>query len=368
MKSAPPSLTDPARPVPAATAAPAASPAAAAGAKPRNPWYDNTRFVAATLIVVLHTIGSIMSHHGVLHAFNVAAWAFRVPAFVVLAGVFSSPGPLDPRRLRNLLRTIALPALTFSLLFSLESYALGAPFKLHIAQLPWTLWFLMSLFCWRLLLPLVVQLRYPLLVTSAISLSLGYFHEFGMMFSASRTLVYLPLFYFGWRLGQGLGREWMEARWSLPVAVAGVLGACLAAWRWHRDIPGTWLSMRHPYKADTPLGMEGAWLVRLGVLVVAAFLVLCLLRLIPKRRLPMISSMGAAGFTVYLLHPLVIMPLREKGLIARANTTTELIALLLAGVLLTMLLASPPVRSLVRPLTSPKARWLLAPEGAGRRV
>ncbi|NEA44117.1 acyltransferase family protein [Streptomyces sp. SID11385] len=371
MTSAPPrhaKPADPANPDPADSGPTTPGPVPATpAAKARDPWYDNTRFVAATLIVVLHTIGSIMSSHGVLHAFNVAAWAFRVPAFVVLAGVFSSPGPLDPRRLRNLLRTIALPALVFSLLFSLESYALGKPFTLHIAQLPWTLWFLMSLFCWRLLLPLVVQLRYPLLTTTAVSLALGYFDEFGMMFSASRTLVYLPLFYFGWRLGKGLGRGWLESRWSLPLAVAGVLGAGLAAWRWHRDIPGTWLSMRHPYKADTWLGMEGAWLVRLAVLVVAAFLVLCLMRLIPKRRLPLISAMGAGGFTVYLLHPLVIMPLREKGLIERADTTVELIALLLAGVALTTVLASTPVRRLVRPLTSPSARWLLAPEGEGRR-
>ncbi|EFL01928.1 conserved hypothetical protein [Streptomyces sp. SPB78] len=125
--------------------------------------------------------------------------------------------------------------------------------------------------------------------------------------------------------------------------------------------------MRHPYKADTPLGMEGAWLVRLAVLAVAAFLVLCLLRLVPKRRLPLISALGAGGFTVYLLHPLIIMPLREKGLIARADTTLELIALLLAGVLLTTVLASSPVRRLARPLTSPSARWLLAPQGGGRR-
>ncbi|MBC7274127.1 MAG: acyltransferase, partial [Streptomyces sp.] len=85
----------------------------------RDPWWDNTRFVSATLIVVLHTIGSIMSRHEPLAAYQVGTWAFRVPAFVVLAGVFSGAGPLGPRQLRNLLRSIVLPALIFSLLFSL---------------------------------------------------------------------------------------------------------------------------------------------------------------------------------------------------------------------------------------------------------
>ncbi|MFE6335690.1 acyltransferase family protein [Streptomyces sp. NPDC057798] len=327
----------------------------------RDPWWDNARFVSATLIVVLHTVGSIMARHDSLHAFHVAAWAFRVPAFVVLAGVFSSAGPLGPRRLRTLLTSIVLPALIFSVLFSLETKALGGPLDLHVAQLPWTLWFLMSLFCWRLLLPLVVQLRHPLLVTTAVALALGYVEEFGLQFSASRTLVYLPLFYFGWRLGQGMLRDWFESRWSLPAAVAGVLGSITVAVLWHRDIQGSWLSMRHAYQADTPLGMEGAWLIRLAVLASAAALVLCLLRLMPRRKVPFVSALGAGGFTVYLLHPLVILPAREKGLIARADTPVELVALVLCGVLLTAVLASPFTRRLARPLTQPSVDWLLTP-------
>ncbi|WP_250403632.1 acyltransferase family protein [Streptomyces cellostaticus] len=339
--------------------------AGATGESPaRDPWWDNTRFVSASLIVVLHTMGSIMDRHGPLHAFHVAAWAFRVPVFVVLAGVFSSAGPLGARHLRTLLRSIVLPALLFSLLFSVESYALGSPFALHITQLPWTLWFLMSLFFWRLLLPLVAQLRHPLVVTTAVALAVGYVEEFGLQFSASRTLVYMPLFHFGWRLGQGGFGKWFESRWSLPAAAAGVLASGLVAWRWHRDIQGTWLSMRHAYRADTALGMEGAWLIRLAVLASAAALVLCLLRLVPKRRLPLISALGAGGFTVYLLHPLVILPLREKGLIERADTTPELIVLLLGAVLLTGLLASAPVRRLAQPLTQPPVGWLLAPAPA----
>ncbi|RZB17341.1 acyltransferase [Streptomyces sp. F001] len=330
----------------------------------RNPWWDNTRFVSAALIVVLHSIGSIMSKYDALHAFHVATWAFRVPAFVVLAGVFSSAGPLGPRHLRNLIRSIAVPALLFSLLFSVETYALGGPLDLHIAQLPWTLWFLMSLFFWRLLLPLVVQLRHPLLVTTVVALGLGYVEEFGLMFSASRTLVYLPLFYLGWRLGRGMLREWFESRWSLPVAGAGILASGAVGWLWSRDVKGEWLSMRHAYTADNPLGMEGAWLIRLLVLASAAALVLCLLRVMPKRRLPLISALGAGGFTVYLLHPLVILPLRERGLIARADTHLEVAALMVGGVVLTAVLASPFIRRLARPLTRPPVGLLLAPAPA----
>ncbi|MFJ5777771.1 acyltransferase family protein [Streptomyces sp. NPDC093094] len=331
--------------------------------KTRDPWWDNTRFVSAALIVVLHTVGSLISRHDGLGVYHVGTWAFRVPLFVVLAGVFSSGGPLGPRHLRTLLQSIVVPALLFSLLYSLEVRALGGAFTLHITQLPWTLWFLMSLFFWRLLLPLVMQLRRPLLVTTAVSLAVGYVDTFGMEFSASRTLVYLPLFCLGRCLGQGMLQEWFEAGWSLPVAVAGVAASFTVGLLWHEKVSGTWLSMRHPYTAaaDTPLGLEGAWAVRLAVLASAAGLVLCLLRLMPRRRLPFVSLLGSGGFTIYLLHPLVLLPLREKGLIARADTRPELLGLMAGGVLLAAVLGSPWVRTLARPLTRPPIGRLFAP-------
>ncbi|MFE5212094.1 acyltransferase family protein [Streptomyces sp. NPDC056600] len=353
-------------PVPGPRSAPGTSGPAATAPRgtvtARDPWWDNTRFLAATLIVVLHTTGSLLGRVEALHAFQLGAWAFRVPAFVLLAGVFSKAGPLGARPLRALIRSVALPGLLFGLLFSLESWVLGAEFRVHVAQLPWNLWFLMSLFFWRLLHPLVLQLRFPLATTTAVALAVGYLPDFGMQFSASRTLVYLPLFHLGWWIGQGGLRSWFARRWTLPVAVAGVLASVLAGVLWHRDVEGRWLSMRHPYAPADPMSLEWAWLIRLAVLACAAALVLCLLRVMPRRRLPFVSTLGAGGFTIYLLHPLVILPFREKGWIARADRPVEVAALVLCAVVLSAVLGSPPVRRLARPLTHPPVGLLLRPE------
>ncbi|PJM95912.1 hypothetical protein CG719_09290 [Streptomyces sp. CB01373] len=58
------------------------------------------------------------------------------------------------------------------------------------------------------MLPLVVQLRHPLLVTTVIALGVGHIEEFGPELSASRTLVHFPLFHLGWRIGQGFLSSW----------------------------------------------------------------------------------------------------------------------------------------------------------------
>jgi fucose 4-O-acetylase-like acetyltransferase len=330
-------------------------------ARTRDPWWDNARCVAAVLIVILHVGGSMMARHDVLHVFSVGTWPLRVPAFVLLAGVFSSAGPLGSRELRGLIGSLAVPAALFSLLYSTERWALGDGFTLHVAQLPWTLWFLMSLMCWRLLLPLVVQLRHPLPVTVGAALAVGYVEEFGLLFSASRTVVYLPLFYLGWRLGQGAWRSWFERRWTAWAAVAVLLLSLAAAAQWHRQVRGSWLSMRHSYSPGPfGLGLEWAWTVRLALLVWAVLMVASLLRLLPRGRVPYVSALGAAGFTVYLLHPLVILPLRELGVLRRVDSPWLLMAF---GVLLAAVLGSPPVRRLARPLVRPPVDWLFA---AGR--
>ncbi|MFD3455343.1 acyltransferase family protein [Streptomyces sp. NPDC058691] len=344
------------RPVTAATPGPS-----------RDPWWDNARFVSATLIVTLHTMGSIMAQHHVLHSLHLSTWALRVPAFVILAGVFSSAGPLGSRQLRAVLQSIVVPALLFSVLFSLEAYWLGAEFTLHIAQLPWTLWFLMALFFWRLMLPLVVQLRYPLVITTCAALAVGYIDDFGMMFAASRTIVYLPLFYLGWKIGQGSLRSWFTSRWSLPVAVGGLLVAGVVGWLWHRDISGAWLSMSEAYRPEDPMAMRWAWLIRLAILASAAFLVLCFLRVVPRGRLPLISTLGAGGFTIYLLHPLFIMPAREYGLIKRVDEPLEQLGLVLCAVALSMVLGSKPVRTLFKPLIQPPVTRLFSPTPVTQR-
>lgn len=340
--------------------------AAERAATVRDPWWDNARFVAAALIVTLHTVGSLMARHDVLHAFSVGTWALRVPAFVVLAGVFSSAGPLGDRQVRGLVGSLAVPAALFSLLYSVERWALGDGFTLHVAQLPWTLWFLMSLFCWRLLLPLVVRLRHPLVITLGAALAVGYVEEFGLLFSASRTVVYLPLFYLGWRLGQGAWRAWFARRWTAWAAVAVVVLSLAGSALWHRQVRGSWLSMRHAYSPGPfGLGLEWAWTVRLALLAWAVLMVFSLLRLVPRGRVPFVSYLGAGGFTIYLLHPLVILPLRELGVLRRVDSAW---LLLVGGVALAAVLGSRPVRTLARPLVRPPVEWLFARPAAADGV
>jgi hypothetical protein len=314
----------------------------------RVPRWDNVRALAATLIVVLHTTGPAVPDGGMLDKFNTTLWALRIPAFVILAGVFSH-SRLEPGRLRGLVSRIVVPATLCWILLSTQKVMLGMEFTYHLSRWPWTLWFLMALLWWRLLLPLITQLRYPLLCTTGLALVAGYFSEIGMNYAGARTLMYLPLFYLGWRLGQGtLFDSWFTSRHTLPVAWAGLTGSIAGILLF--GPPWRYAAMLYE---RVPLPIEFAWVPRLLVLAFATFMVLCLLRIAPNRRIPYLTSMGAAGFTIYLLHPFFVRPFEVLGYADRVDTRPEQLALFLAAVALAVVLGSPLVQRLARPLTRP---------------
>ena len=71
---------------------------------------------------------------------------------------------------------------------------------------------------WRIVLPYLVLLRFPLLIAIAISIGAGYTESIDSTLALSRTFGMLPFFVFGWKL-----RQWqLTGRWlDLPSGSRG---------------------------------------------------------------------------------------------------------------------------------------------------
>jgi peptidoglycan/LPS O-acetylase OafA/YrhL len=98
-------------------------------------------------------------------------------------------------------------------------------------------------------------------------------------------------------------------------------------------------------------------MVLLGGMIVA----LSVIRLIPRRRLPVITYLGAGGLYIYLLHPLVLRPLHERDVFDGVGSPAGLLGAVCLATLLSAALASPPLRWLTRPLIQPSVPWLFKP-------
>lgn len=341
-------------------------------AKKRVPLWDNARWIAIVLVVVGHGILPLIGESNSAYSVYLFIYSFHVAVFVTVAGYFAKSGPPTARSIRQVITDIVLPYLIFETIWTALRFLLGTGVGLDYATPSWTLWFLIALAVWRVVLPYLVLLRAPLLIAIAISVAAGYSETIDSTLALSRTFGMLPFFVFGWKL-----RQWrITGRWlALPARVAwrwragaialfaAVLIAMPTAIEWWRDVK---LRRFLLYDESYPdLGYDEPWTgaIRLGLLLSAMVLAIAFLTLMP-RGAHWFTPFGAATMYIYLLHSFVLFPLRESGVLEGDQPFWVLPAMIVFCVGISIVLSLKPVRRLFRPLVEPRARWLFRPESS----
>jgi len=344
---------------------------AMAGATPRAPGrarrvpvWDNTRFVCVTLVVVGHGIQRLTSESDAALGLYLFIYAFHMPAFAIISGYFSKASPPGSRQMLKIITDILLPYVIMQAIWTGVQYLVEGSTSVNPTTPHWTLWFLLALGLFRLLLPYLALLRWPLLWAVLFSVGVGYLDNVDSTFSLSRAIGILPFFLLGWKLRQWrLVERWRAAEtqtwWiralavSVFVAWAAVVAVFLDFWK---TLDTHWFFYDDSYQA---LGTDEWWagLFRLGFLLLATLLSAALFVLMPRRN-TWITGFGQATMYIYLLHSFILYPLRETGVLEEHAGLWFLIAMVLASIAISIGLTAPWVRRVFRPLIEPKPRWL----------
>jgi fucose 4-O-acetylase-like acetyltransferase len=351
---------------------PSMAPGAPASHGRRVPLWDNARWIAITLVVVGHAILKLIGESDTAYAAYLFVYAFHVPVFVAVSGYFAKSGAPGTRQLQRLLTDLVFPYVIFETIWTTIRWLLGAPFQLDYSSASWTLWFLLALLVWRILLPYLVLLRYPLLISIILSVGAGYVEQIDSTFALSRTIGLLPFFVFGWKL-----RQWHPTGTWLDLGAATV-------WRWRAGAIALFaalyavcvvfidglreLRVRSFFLYDEAyelFGYDQLWAggIRLGLMFLAFALVIAFLMLIPRRAV-WFTPLGTATMYIYLLHSFVLYPMRETGVLEGPQPGWVLPALIVLSVLTSVALSHPLVKRVCRPLIEPRARWLFRPTAA----
>ncbi len=321
----------------------------------RDPWLDNARFILIALVVFGHSLEPLLGAHPWLADGYRFVYTFHMPAFAFLSGAVSH-AEVDGKLLRSVTFRLLWPYLVFQGLYALAAMSPawpdGGPGSITTPY--WLLWYLVSLACWRMLLPLFAHLRSPLLIALAVAVVTGCFGDIGYYLSLSRTLVFFPLFLMGWLWAP----RWRNrsGTWPARWLAAGTLAAVGAAIVRIGPDP-RWLYGSYGYAAlgaDPLPGM--AW--RLLLLGAAAACTLAFLALVPRRH-TVVSGPGSRSLGAYVLQGFVIKFAVGSGLFAvlAAWPGTWLVpVLLLASAGVALVLSSRVVQRLLEPVTTP--RWL----------
>jgi fucose 4-O-acetylase-like acetyltransferase len=332
------------------------------------PFWDNARFLCVTLVVVGHGVQRLTADSNNALIVYLFIYAFHMPAFAIISGYFSRPGPPSRRQMTKVITDILVPYVIMESIWTLVQFLVEGKQEFNPTQPSWTLWFLLALGIFRLVLPYLALLRFPLLVAVILSVGVGYMNNVDSTFSLSRAIGILPFFVLGWKANEW---GWVD-RWRAVARHSGMIraiaGGVLGVWLvvvvtnielWRRIDLRFWFFYDDSYDG---LG-EGEWwagFVRLGLIALAVVLTAAFFVLIPRGE-TWITDFGRSTMYVYLLHSFVLYPLRETGVLTGQHASAVwLLSMILACIAISIALSAPIVRRVFRVIVEPKPRWLFA--------
>jgi fucose 4-O-acetylase-like acetyltransferase len=339
----------------------------ATGSKKRVPLWDNARFLAVTLVVVGHSIQRMTGASDSAYIVYLLIYSFHMPAFAVISGYFSKPGPPDATQMKRVFTDILVPYFIMEAIWTVVQFLATGSQDFNPTKASWTLWFLLALAIFRLVLPYLALIRFPLALSVLLSIAVGYWSNVDNTFSLSRAFGILPFFVLGWQLKRwGLIDRWNEApaRASLWIRAGAV--AVFLVWiaivvvnigQFRAISLQRWFFYEDSY-SDLGAGVWWAGAARLGFILLATILIAAFIVLVPRNSTPL-TAWGQATMYIYLLHTFVLYPIRESSLLTGDTPPGWLLPLMiLTGIGIAVALGTPIVRRVFRPIVEPRASWL----------
>jgi len=119
----------------------------------RKAYFDNAKFVLIFLVVFGHMIQPFKTDHALVGTLYTWMYTFHMPVFIFLAGFFAK-GSGKLVDIKKLAKKLLVPYIVFQVIYTIFYFNFGnLPLWTDSLFYPlWSLWFLVSLFCWHLLL------------------------------------------------------------------------------------------------------------------------------------------------------------------------------------------------------------------------
>lgn len=167
--------------------------------KARDNRIDSIKGVLIILVIIGHLMGRCGT--GMINEILIKfIYTFHMPLFILISGYLTK---IDSKvSFWRGIKNIALPLVVFQILNAVMICAQGNGLSLSLLFIPyWTLWYLLSLIFWRILLlytpnRLLLHPKLYLAICICISLICGFMHG-GRIFSVQRTFNFYPFFLYG---------------------------------------------------------------------------------------------------------------------------------------------------------------------------
>ncbi|MFD1705710.1 acyltransferase family protein [Siminovitchia sediminis] len=315
--------------------------------KKRDSYFDNAKILLIFLVVFGHFLQSYIDTNAFISFLYKFIYTFHMPAFILISGFFAK-GIYEKGYISKITKKLILPYILFQIVYAIFYYFLNSKdtFQLELFQPHWSLWFLISLFCWHIMLLIFNRMKpgYALTLAVLIGLGAGYFDWISTYFSLSRTLVFFPFFLIGYYLSKKQIEALVQPRVKLgAVLIMVTVAVGLLSFP---DFNEKWFFGSKSYIEMGNAEFYGM-VKRAVIYAVQAAMAASFLAFVPKRQF-FFTRWGRNTLYVYLLHGFIIRTFRGLNMEEYINQM-QLPILLIASLILTALLSSKLITGLTQP-------------------
>jgi fucose 4-O-acetylase-like acetyltransferase len=317
----------------------------------RSKYFDNAKFILIFLVVFGHMISPYKDQDKVLFTLYTVIFLFHMPAFILISGYFAK-GFKNKGYLLKSVQKILIPYFIFQIIYSVVYFLVGKEktLEFNLFHPHWSLWFLLSLFFWNLMLYVFVRLKWVgLLIAVLLGIAIGYFEHAGSFMSISRTFVFFPYFLLGFLLNGDHLKRIIGAKYAVPAGVVIIISTFLFFGLGFPENAVPWLL------GDTSYENMGGMQLTDGLLrglqyVLTLIVVFGFLPLIPSNQYR-ITKIGERTLYVYLFHGFIIKSIQSILPDAISENYLFLIAF---SFMVCMVLGSYMIKKYTRPLVELK--------------
>ena len=278
----------------------------------RNPYFDNTKAILILLVVLGHTLSAVFTKNHWISSIYIFIYLFHMPAFILIAGYFSRRIQ-SFKEITKITKKFLIPFVVFQVLYTLYyQHVFGDDMEFTLLTPRWALWFLISMFCWNILLIFFGKYKVGLAASVVVSILIGYIGEVNELLSLSRTFFFFPFFLLGYFLKQK-HFHWLKKEWNVKLSAVLFLALFLVVYYFGDIHWREWFYGRIPYEDIKHGSIPFSFIFRLAAYACMALATYCFLSLVPRKQM-FFTRIGSLTLTIYLFHMFLLKYIEETEL------------------------------------------------------
>lgn len=301
--------------------------------KKRQYLIDNLKVLLIAMVVFGHVIEYYINSSTLLMSIYIFIYIFHMPLFVFISGYFSKN--VEKCR-KGIIKSLLIPYILFNTIWYLIASIWMGEFIFSLFNPGWTLWYLISLFIWRLSIKYLIKVKYILPLSFIVALLIGIIPNSESLGFILRTVTFLPFFLIGYFTKEENIKNIKLFNKGLAFVIIGVF-ALLSYYISSNNMLDYKFFYNSQSYYDIGLSTVEGVIFRILLYIGAIILGICIINITPKCNM-FFTNIGKNTMNIYVFH--IYMVLLVYGIIPKWNMSIIKNIILLSSFLLIIYLLS----------------------------